>query len=159
MCSQIPELVYFSNFQNNWDKYLNALYDLYIEKIVKANLSFMGLPIHYQFRPLYDGKGFGFWHLISEGEKEENRVPNFQRCERLLWIPWMISCVEKNPDIQWYENERNGTPSIVLWLKEQGYVIILSKRNGYYLLKTAYPLSPHREKTIKKEWKEYWNKG
>lgn len=158
----LPELIRFSNYGGNWDKYLDALYKCFLEQIVNANLSFDGVPVRCRFLPKTDGKGFGFWHLISEsknGGKEEDRVPDISRCERISWIPWIIKQFRRNNDIDWFENTRGSSNNIVLWYRPVNYVVILSKRNGYYLLLSAYTLTHHREKAFEEELKAYRVKG
>jgi len=159
MAEPLPELVDFSDYGNDWEKYLNAIYEIYMKHIVNAGLSYHGLPVKYRFLPPTDGKGFGFWHLISEGEDEENRTPDLRRCERILWVAWILRQAGTNPDILWYENKRGSNTHVVLWYPLNHYALILAKRSGYYLLKSAYVIMPHREKTFEKEWREYWGKG
>jgi hypothetical protein len=161
MAPPLPPLVIFSDYDNNWDTYLEALYHIYLDEVVNAGIMFRGLPLRVQFRPLSNGKGFGFWHLISndDGGGEEERTPDFRRCERILWVSWMIINAENLPDILWWENKRGYNTHIVLWFRREGYVVILAKRQGYYLLKSAYTLKPHRAKVFEKEWKQFWKKG
>lgn len=160
MPETLPPLVQLSGSGNDWDIYLKELYRLYLENIVNAGLGFQGLPVHFQFRPMTQGKGFGFWHLISEGGAEDDRTPDLRRCERILWVPWVINHAGSDEEIMWWENERHGDTHVVLWLRKEHYVVILAKRNGYYLLKSAYvTMSPHREQTFEKEWKAFWEKG
>lgn len=159
MPEPLPGLIYLSDYQGDGEKYLDGLYILYLSDIVNAGLSYNGLPIRYQFRPKTNGKGFGFWHLISEGDTEEDRTPDPRRCERILWIPWIIKQVGKNPEIVWFESKRKNNTHIVLWYRSQGYAVILAIRDGYYLLKSAYSLAPKRAITFEKEWKAFWGKG
>jgi hypothetical protein len=159
MADTLPPLVVLADYGNDWDDYLEAIYSIYMTEVVNAGLTFRGLPLHVQFRPMSHGKGFGFWHLISEGEIEEERLPDLHRCERIQWIPWMIHNSESNTDILWWENKRDSHTHIVLWLPVENFAVILAKRKGYYLLKTAYILKPHRAKAFESEWKRYWEKG
>lgn len=158
MAEPLPGLVELSDYGNNWEKYLNALYEIYISQIVNTGLSYNGLPIHYRFNPQTDGKGYGFWHLISEGEKEDDRTPDIRRCERILWVAWIIRESKTNQEILWYENKRGSEIHVVLWFRLHRFAIILAKRAGYYLLKSAYTIKPHREKVFEKEWRSYWEK-
>lgn len=159
MAAAFPSLVVLTDYGNNWEVYLESLYQIYLDEVVNGKLSFRGMPLYVQFRPMTHGKGFGFWHLISEGDVEVERTPDLRRCERIRWIPWIISNGESNPAILWWENKRGSNTHIVLWLRTENFVVILAKRNEYYLLKSAYHLESHRAKAFEKEWKEYWGKG
>lgn len=80
---ELPALILFDG---DWQGYVEKLYSVYLESIVNGNLKFNGLRINCQFRPDTQGKHFGFWHVISEGKTEEDRLPDFRRCERMSWI-------------------------------------------------------------------------
>lgn len=73
MAASLPPLVKLADFGNDWEVYLAALYRIYLDEVVNAGITFRGLPLHVQFRPMTYGKGFGFWHLISEGDIEEEK--------------------------------------------------------------------------------------
>jgi len=149
----LPELILF---QGNWDEYIEQLYAIYEKEIVRGGLAFEGLPIRCQFRPPYNGKGFGFWHLISEGNVEDERIPDFRRCERIRWIAWMIQIAGGDARVSWWKNCRGSETHVVLWLEEHDFSVILAKRNGYYLLKTAYCVKPHRGEVFRRERETFW---
>lgn len=161
MSESLPALFRLSDYQGDWERYLEALYQIFLDEVVNAGLMFQGLPVRVQFRPMTHGKGFGFWHLISEGQgpNEEERTPDLRRCERLRWIAWLIRNVESKNSIRWWENRRGGNTHVVLWLPAHDFAVVLAKRQGYYLLRTAYVVSPHRKKAFEKEWREFWEKG
>jgi len=159
MSASLPPLVKLTDFGNDWEVYLEELYQIYLDEVVNAGLTFRGSPLRVQFRPMTHSKAFGFWHLISEGEDEEERKPDLRRCERVPWISWVIRNAESNPDILWWENRRGSSTHIVLWLKEEKFAVILAERGGYYLLKSAYSVAPKREQTFEREWQRFWKKG
>lgn len=159
MPEPLPELISLEAFHGNWEVYLDAIYDIYISTLVNAHLSFEGIRIGYRYLPPTDGKGFGFWHLISEGAEEEKRYPDLSRCERIRWISWVITHYDTNPDIVWYGNERNHNSNIVIWHKSQNYLVILGKRTDYYLLLSAYIANGHKSHKLDSEWRAYWGKG
>ncbi len=111
-----------------------------------------------QRRPEYKGKHFTFWHLISEGEIESKRTPDMRRCERLRWIKWVIENVLAAPEITYWESKPKGSTNIVVWYETGGYAVVLAKRSGYYLLKTAYVVKPRRAKGFEYEREQYKKK-
>jgi hypothetical protein len=68
-----------------------------------------------------------FWHFISEGQTEEERVSDLRRCERVRWPKPVI---ENSTDskIKYWKNTRKGEPRICLWLECEDYVVLERKR-------------------------------
>ena len=143
-------------FHGNWEKYVEELYEIYMREIVSGDLKFKGLPVRCRYHPETKGKGYGFWHVIQEGRIEEERLPDFRRCERIRWISWLIRNAEKDSRISWWQNKRGSDKRVVIWIEDKDFVVILAKRSGYYLLITAYTVSPRRKKAFKKERDRYW---
>jgi hypothetical protein len=87
--------------------------------------------------PLHQGKEATFWHFITKGEEEAERIPDLRRCER---IKWPKPIIENNGDmiIKTWENVRNGEKRILLFIEEENYLVVLAGRNGYLLPWTAY---------------------
>lgn len=159
MGEPLPPLVELSDFEGDWELYLENLYELFEANIVDQNLTIRGLPLKFKYSPPTDNKGFSFWHLISEGGDETNRTPDLRRCERILWVAWVIRNFGKDENIRWFENKRGVDQNLVLWYFPQKYVVVVSIRSSYYLLKTAYILSPRRELEFYKEWQRFGSKS
>jgi len=147
----LPEIIMLSDYGGDWPSYLESIYQSYLDYVVNAKLCYNKLPVKFQFRPAHEGKGFAFWHAISEGEKEDNRTTDLRRCERIKWISWVIKNVTVSDKITSWENKRGRNHHIVLFFESESYVVILAKRNGYYLFKTAYVTTPQRKKQLIKE--------
>ncbi len=154
MIMSFPDLVAFGG---DWETYVDELYRIYLSDIVNGGLHFNGLRISCQYRPPSQGKHFGFWHVISEGRDEEERTPDFRRCERIRWIRHLIEGAGSNERISWWENTRGRDTRVVIWAEEEDFAVILAKRRGYYVLKTAYCLRSHRRATFRKEREDFWN--
>ena len=152
----LPELILLSEYDGNWELYLDAIYQNYLGEVINAKLHHNKLPVKFQFRPEHQGKGFAFWHAISEGEKEDNRTIDFRRCERIKWIAWVIKNALTSDKITSWENKRGKNQHVVLFFEGESYVVILAKRNNYYLFKTAYCATPQRKRQLIKERKEYF---
>ena len=144
----LPELILFDG---NWPGYVERLYSVYLDTVVNGNLRFEGLKISCQYRPASQGKHFGFWHVISDGEVEEDRLPNFRRCERINWIAYLIANAKIDPGITWWKNKRKNNTHIVIWHEAENFVVILAERGNYYLLKSAYCAESHRRATFIRE--------
>ena len=75
--------------------------------------------------------------FCSGSRLEEYRVPDLKRCERVRWIPWVIEYGVALSEIDVWQNVRGQQINTLLWYVEE-YLVVLGKRSGYWLLKTAY---------------------
>ena len=152
--SQPPELLPFGG---DWDTYEDEIYEAFLDSCVRPGVTFRGLRVAAQYRPETRGKGFSFWHTVSEAPSPDNRnendrIPDLRRCERILWIRWVIDNAGTDR-FPWWENERKGNTHVVIWAREFDFAVVLAKRKGYYVLKTAYAeIKPHRRHTFQREW-------
>ena len=157
-----PPLEIFDGDLSHWKKYLDQVYQAFLESLVNADIYFRGLKINVRYKPETEEKHYSFWHLVSESSNqkkynEEDRIPDLARCERIRWIGWVISQAE-NEGFKWWENKRYGGTNVVIWDEENDFVVILSKRNNYYLLKTAYTkINSHRKDSFEKEYMDFKN--
>lgn len=124
-------------FAGDWQTFIDDVYDAFRQDILIADIRFKGLPVRPRFNPEYDGKEFGFWHLTSEGKEEEDRTPDLERCKRIKWIAHMIKNFDHDDIFCWPER-RGTTEEWVIWNEVEDYVVVLSARRDYWLLKTAY---------------------
>ena len=149
----LPDLI---AFLGDWTQYVESLYKTYMREIVNGKITFSGLPIKTRYHPPSRGKGSGFWHVIQEGPSEDERIPDLRRCERISWISWMIKNATKDDRISWWEDVRGSSRDALIWLEQEDYLVVLSKRKGYYLLKTVYIADkPHKRKELRKKRVKY----
>jgi hypothetical protein len=105
--------------------------------------------------PVIQGKEATFWHLISEGKGEEERLPDLRRCERIRWPKPIIEHSDE-ATIKVWGNERKGEKRVCLWLEQEEYLVVLAERRGYILLWTAYLVKEkHRKVKLQKEYETY----
>ncbi|QBQ56246.1 hypothetical protein [Nitrosococcus wardiae] len=150
-------------FQGDWAAYEDAVYEAFLASFVRAEVRFREVRVKAQYRPETRGKGYSFWHVISEAphpgnRNEEDRIPDFNRCARIRWIAWAIEQASNGTEegFSWWENRRGRETRVVIWAELWDFAVILSKRRDYYLLKTAYcDLKPHRRRSFEKERKEF----
>lgn len=154
----LPGLVFFSDYEN-WAAYEQILYSIYEADFLKSRPNFRALKVSVKYHPATKGRACSFWHLIQQAhltKKEDDRIPDFRRCERIRWPRAIIEQYE-NFGVKVWENIRctakGSEQSVCLWLEAVDYIVILRKRRDYYLLCTAYPID--REHTRRKLKKEY----
>ena len=145
----LPDLVLLSDFKAS--EYLDNIYKIFVDEVANGNLSFLGLPIKCPYHPPHNNKHFSFWHLISEKNetnREEDRVPDPRRCERIKWISYVIKNANDKEQIWCWENERltkrGRSEHIVLYLHEKQYIIVLRKKPTRLELVTAYVRKDHK---------------
>ena len=150
-----PDLLLFQDFGGDWSRYEKELNRIFTEKIAWGSLRFRNLPINCRRIPETGGRWASFWHLIQEGEEEDERTPDLRRCERLPWIPWVINNATTHPKIDEWQNKRGSETNSLLWYREE-YLVVLSQRRGYWLLKTAYLTDKKRRiEQLRKERNAY----
>jgi len=162
MIRWLPDLVLMPDYGDNWERYLNVLYYFYIKDFIENKPIYYGKRLAVKKYPLIDGKEATFWHIIQEGQKEEQRIPDLRRCERIRWPKAIIENCNKCK-IKIWENERQTKKgkqvSICIWFESKDYLIILRKRNNYILFWTSYPVTAsHRKIKLEKEFNSYKNR-
>lgn len=156
-----PDLIRFSDYAGDWDTYIDAVYAAYMVELVHGKLTFLGKSLSFKHAPATDGKGFAFWHAVSESTEtklEEDRIPDLRRCERITWAAHMLSNIGADGsagDIVWWRSPRKPK-RVVIWIKSGDYAVILEERTTYWLFWTAYDVKPHRAASFAKEHAEHW---
>lgn len=150
--SWLPELIYIDSYGGNWELYLDAIYEIFKQDFISTAPSFRGRRLGLKKHPMTNGKEATFWHLISEGDSEADRIPDLRRCERMRW-PKPVIENEGQPEIKIWNNKRSNETRILLWIEEKDYLVVLADRKGYLLPWTAYLTT--REHTRRKLRMEY----
>lgn len=151
----LPPIIKLEDFAGNWQEYESALYYSFQQDFVRNLPNFKGIRLALKRHPLYDNKEATYWHMISNGSNETEREPDLRRCERICW-PRAIIENHNDKAVKVWENTRKGQTRICLWLEQEEYLVILSKRNGYILPWTAYLVTQsHRKRKLQKEYEEY----
>lgn len=155
--SLLPPLVLLDDHQNDWHLYLEAIYQCFCHDFVTSKPNFGGKRFALKRYPLIKEKEATFWHLISVGEIEGERLPDLRRCERIRWPRPMIEAV-KSGNVKWWRNKRREEERIVIALEDFSYVVILADRGDYVLLWTAYCVEKeHMRQKLRREYESFMN--
>lgn len=143
--------------EGEWKDYLDTIYEHYLSDLIRVPKYLQGKQVKARFNPATADKGFSFWHVISEGEREEDRTPDLRRCERIRWIAWMLERASDGSDplLRWKttRTQRRGTVErLVLFCEQNSYAVVLEERSDYFLLVTAYPVAAGRAAKLKAEY-------
>jgi hypothetical protein len=152
----LPPLVLLSDHGGDWDAYLEAIYAWFQKDFVEDKPVFQGRRLGLKRHPLSLGKEATFWHMISEGQQEEDRTPDFRRCERIRW-PRPIIERDQDPGVKVWRNQRRSEERVCLWFQQESYLVILADRGEYILPWTAYLVErPHQQRKLMRQHENYW---
>ncbi len=148
-------LVLLEHYGGNWEAYLAAIYNYFKSDFIDSKLVYQGRRLGLKRHPLSQGKEATFWHMISEGDTEDNRIPDLRRCERIRW-PRSVIEHEANGSVRVWRNRRRGEERICLWLHAHDYLVVLADRKDYLLPWTAYVVDKrHQRQKLQREYEIY----
>lgn len=154
-----------NEFGGDWDDFEDDCYKSYFGDFYTTSPTWPenGVDFRMKRHPEYQGKCATFWHIASEGSDEQNRMISIERLERIEWPRQIIdefAAIYPAPGserIVWWKNKRKGERRILVALADFSYVVVLSERNGYVLLWTAYPVEhSHTQRRLEREYEAYW---
>ncbi len=153
----LPNLVLISDYDGDWDKYIETLYRFFRRDFFESKPSFRNVSVGITKHPYSQGKEATFWHLISEGKIEEERIPDFERCKR---IRWPRAIIENYSDsvVQVWETMRGREKRILLRFifEKDNYLVVLAEHKGMILLITAYLVTWQSQKRkLQQEFERY----
>lgn len=146
----LPDLILLENYKGDWKAFINAVYQSFHKDFVNTRPFFEELPLFARYHPSYEEKGAAFWHLISEGNIECDRIPDLRRCERIRW-PRPIIEKANSEDVKIWETYRpwkgQQQRRINFSIYNFGYIVVIAENSRGFDLVTAYCV----EKTSRKE--------
>ena len=134
----LPPLMEFNDYAGDWNAYLDAIYAAFRKDFVTYKPSFRGRRLGLKRHPEYDGKEATFWHMTSEGSVEDERIPDFRRCERIRWPRPLIEHEAESEVLVWTESRGANDDRIHIYLPDERYLVVLADRGSYILPWTAF---------------------
>ncbi|MCF6766164.1 hypothetical protein L3V82_10305 [Thiotrichales bacterium 19S3-7] len=154
----LPKLEELSEYNGQYTVYIEAIYQIFYRDFVESKPIFQGTKLGLKRYPLSQGKEATFWHMVTEGNIENERLIDFRRAERIRWPKPIIENSNSDNIIKIWTEHRNSEERIHLWLYDVAYLIVLNKRKGYILPWTAFPVKYNHQKIkYEKRWKKYKN--
>ena len=152
----LPSLLLLNDHNGSWETYLSAVYAQFHKDFVASRPMFRGVRMGLKSNPIEQDKESTFWHLISEGKVEADRIPDLRRCERIAW-PKPIIEEEMTRNLPIWKQPRNGEERIAIGLEDFSYVLVLSPRQTktglMYLPWTAFFVEyEHQRRRFEKQW-------
>lgn len=153
--SWLPGLIQLEDYGGNWTRYLDAVYTIFKRDFIDSKPSFLGYRMGLKRHRLEQGKEVTFWHFISEGIAETNRLPDLRRCERIAWPKPIIEAAQTDRVRSW-RNIRRREQRILIALSDFSYVVVLADRGEYILPWTAYLVEErHQREKLQKEYEAF----
>lgn len=152
----LPRLCLLSDHGGDWSRYAEALYAHFKRDFLNSRPTYRGRALGLKRHPIARGKEATFWHMISDGDIEEDRLPNLRRCERICWARPLIEG-SNDCDVRVWQQERKGEKRIAIAVDDFSYIVILAERgtgSNVYLLPwtTFYVDYEDKRRRYGKEW-------
>ena len=147
----LPALVRLDDFDGNWDRFLAELYGVFYRDFRSARPLFRGRAVVHD-TAISEGKEEGFWHVISEVNRDTGvRNIGLHRCERLAWVRAIVEHAD-DPAVSVWSNTRGTHKRVLLWLEYMDYLVVLEERPRVFVLITAYCTDSERtRRKLRKE--------
>lgn len=161
-CEWLPDLLEYDKDYPNLDAYDNAVYNIFKRDFIDSSPLFNGVIVKIKYRPYHDNREESYFHITSNDYyHEDNRNIDIKRCERIRWLRKFIensncnkpSCLDCSGMKVWSTPYKQNRLRIKIMLTEERYLVVLEKRENYYLLITAYYIDQdHRLQSLVKEF-------
>lgn len=153
--SWLPPLVTLSDLSGDWDAYLARLYEGFVSDFITSKPVYPGKRWSLKRQPIIKGKEATFWHIVSEGGIESERLPDLRRCECIRW-PRAIIDVIFTDRVRVWRNRRGSEERILIALPDFSYLVVLADRGEYVMLWTAYNVErEHARRKLRREYEDY----
>jgi len=158
----LPPLMELAAYGGNWQQYIDAVYAVFYGDFIARRARYGSREILFlgYDGQLLDGKERRFWHCVTEGNIEEDRVPDLRRCER---VPWMRPVIENASDVPvdvWVEDQGRKGLRPHLWVNEE-YLIVLERlwKGDFRLITTFHTLEDHQVRKYRRRRDEWIKKN
>lgn len=157
----LPDLLFFDDYNNNWDNYQDAIYNTFKADLIDNPPSFEGKIIKIRWQPIEYDKPEAFFHVTCQDyRKDGERFPDFRRCERIRWIKAFIlnykcdsSLCESCDGVKVWKEPYQNKMRVHILLEEEKYIVVVEPRATYCLLITAFYFE--HDHALEKKLKHY----
>jgi len=142
----MPPLELYEDYKSDWKAYETALYGIFKTDFIDSKPMFEGKQVNIRKHPMEYDKEEAFFHVTCcDFGKDNNRVPDFRRCERIRWVRSFIENYNCDPancpvcdGVKVWEEPAGTNKRVHLLLEEERYLVVLERRAQYCLLITAF---------------------
>ena len=140
-----PELVLLESCGGDWERYCDRVYGEFHRDFVASRPTFHGRWVGVSRNRVVKRKEVAFWHCISAGEVEADRLPDLRRCERIRWPRKMLEAVGTGR-VKWWRRRRGAKRRAYVALADFSYLVVLEEMSSHCVLVTAYPIDEEHER-------------
>lgn len=159
-CKWLPDLLLYDDYES-WDAFQDELYRIFCEDFKNSYPVFENKRVKIRYNPIEFGKEEGFFHVTCQDyQKDNNRVPDFRRCERIRWVRKFIENYKCNLEecedcegMKVWEEPYKMYSRVHILLEEERYMVVIERRENYCLLITGFYFD--REHQLRKTLKRY----
>lgn len=162
MLDLTPLLVKSSQYNGDWRRYYDALYEYFCQDFIEDSPFFGKCEVTITGTAIEDGKEKTFWHIVTTrvklkrytNQSEQDRIPDYKRAERIRWIKEIIENYE-DPSIRTFKEVEPNRHIYYLWYKDE-FIVILGRGLNYakFYLVTAFYVNEWDKKRYEKKYKE-----
>jgi hypothetical protein len=150
----LPQLIPLSEYGGDFSSYVDAVYRIFRRDFIYSQPLFQGRPCYCDVRPDSDGRECGFWHIVTTGRIETERVPDLRRCERIAWPRAIIDAADTSLVRVWPSERRRAGKGTEMRLNlapaDFSYLVVLRPTKRAFLLLTAFFLEHEHQRRRKK---------
>lgn len=166
-CKWLPPLVPLEQFNGNWFKYDDFLYNIFKRDFIDSKPYFKSKEVRIRKYPMIANKEQAYFHITSKDSSKtspdpNNRIPDLRRCERISWIRKIIENYNCNDNCSnckkiklWYEPYKMYKRWHLLFEDYKFIVIIEERPNFNLLISSFYIEQEHRLNKMLKRYEKY----
>jgi len=157
VCPKLPDIILLDDFNGAWNEYVEALYNRFKQDFVIKKPTFLGKNVDIIHEKFYQNKERSFWHIISTGGTDDDRLPDMERCEKIGWAKALIlddgNCSDYKLWIRYCDKSKRDRYYIMC--AENNYLVILEDRNSHFKIITAYCVEEYMVKKYLADYARY----
>lgn len=158
-CEWLSPLIKYDS-SDEWINYENYIYSIFRADFIDSYPFMDELRVNIRRHPIENGKEEAFYHVTCQDYlNSRNRFPDFRRCERIKWVREFIENTDCSKictlcsGIKIWDKPYKSTYRKHIMLEKEKYLVVLERREKYFLLITAFYID--QEHTLNKKIKEY----
>ena len=136
----LPPLVLLEDYDGDVERYFSKVKSIFNRDFMEQRPLFRGKRMGLKRMPEIEGMSATFWHFVSSGKGEDNRLHDFRRWERIGWPMAIMRVVDSEWVRTWEEDDPKRGRKVLIALLDFSYLVVVDDRGDFVLPWTAYPV-------------------
>lgn len=115
--NDMPDKLFLSDYGGNYSTYIDAVYSVFEKDFIRRKAYFGSWPLQMKVHPEFQDRAYTFYHMTHKGNVENERVPDFRRCERMPWAKPTVEILPQKGEVKCWEQTRSGKHRVCIWLE------------------------------------------